>query len=555
MRRIFREPVHITRETNSQFLSKHHIVDPLLRLRDICLQTASRALSRHQNLAADDVLRLTPLPKYDDLLQVIETVHQQILVANTFDQVPNTLTQHECSECHVVFSNLTALRRHCTIDHGIRSGLLRHMFQQPTADTPTCLRCGALFSTWHRYQYHTKFVCIADLQETEQVEHRLRVQELLQYARAHQVAALRQNAAVLLYFLHHCAICGKFHTTHTGLMRHWNDEHPQTYRDHQPALQYYCQHVEISNPCQLCSVSFAQYHRCIIWRQLSMLLTERNLTAEYCDVAATAPLVCDTCGKVYTTKHGLAQHVQKFHNAQQVLHDNNWNRFTAKCLFEQAVQTNRCEDLLSDPDILHFISSECFDCSMPFRRRQDLSRHMKQGHPSEWADMESRASDLTVSLNCVQRCLCVPPQHRVKHLCMVFLQFALARLQWERDQAAASTLPPELALKPQEKLEQLLWFGFGHFLYRLPALKLALTLTCQICGHVSRCSDDLLMHLHQCHEPLVAESTTFWQLLRWTLFQDFGCVCNPTRGYGFRVTLALHFFRRQCWQFRPIGSY
>ena len=40
------------------------------------------------------------------------------------------------------------------------------------------------------------------------------------------------------------------------------------------------------------------------------------------------------------------------------------------------------------------------------------------------------------------------------------------------------------------------------------------------------------MHLHQCHEPLVAESTTFWQLLRWTLFQDFGCVCNPTRGYG-----------------------
>ena len=50
LRRIFRAPVRITRETNSQFLSKHHIVDPLLRLRDICLQTASRALSRHQTL-------------------------------------------------------------------------------------------------------------------------------------------------------------------------------------------------------------------------------------------------------------------------------------------------------------------------------------------------------------------------------------------------------------------------------------------------------------------------------------------------------------------------
>ena len=381
LRRIFRAPVRITRETNSQFLSKHHIVDPLLRLRDICLQTASRTLSRHQNLAADDVLRLTPLPKYDDLLQVIETVYQQILETNSLDQVPNTLTQHECSECHVVFSNLTALRRHCTIDHDNRSGLLRHMFQQPPADTPTCLRCGAWFSTWHRYQYHTKFVCIAELQETEQVEHRLRVTELLQYARAHQVAALRHNAAVLLYFLHHCAICGKFHTTHTGLMRHWNDEHPQSYRDHQPVLQFYCQHVETSNPCQLCSISFAQYHRCIIWRQLSMLLTEKNLTAEYCDVAATAPLVCDTCGKVYTTKHGLAQHVQKFHNAQQVLHDNNWNRFTAKCLFEQAVQTNRCEDLLSDPDILHFISSEWFRLQYAFPQTSGVVQTHETGTP------------------------------------------------------------------------------------------------------------------------------------------------------------------------------
>ena len=47
-------------------------------------------------------------------------------------------------------------------------------------------------------------------QEIDQVEHRMRVQELLQYARAHQIAALRHNAEVLLYFLHHCAICGKF---------------------------------------------------------------------------------------------------------------------------------------------------------------------------------------------------------------------------------------------------------------------------------------------------------------------------------------------------------
>jgi uncharacterized C2H2 Zn-finger protein len=536
LRRIFKEPVHLYKENNSFFLSKHNIADPLLRLRDMCLQTASRALKRQQSLSDDDVLQLTPLPSYDLLIQVIEKVHLRVSTEQCFDEVPSLFTQHVCNICNMVFNTMAALRRHSTIDHGQRSGLLRHIFDQPTAVVPTCNRCGIRFSTWHKFQYHMKFVCTHVPQEIDQVEHRMRVQELLQYARAHQIAALRHNAEVLLYFLHHCAICGKFHTTHTGLMRHWNDEHPQTFRDHQPVLQHYCQHADTSNPCQLCTVTFAQYHKCIIWRQLAMLLTDRQLTAEYCDVEASATLVCETCGKVYTTKHGLAQHVQKFHTAQQVLHasdEKGWTTFTAKCLFDQAVQTNRCEDLISDPDILHFISSECFDCSMPFRRRQDLSRHLKQGHPSEWADMEQRASELTTQLQCEHRCLCDPPQHRVKHLCMVFLQFSLARIQWERAQSRDATeLPPDLVLSTQEKMAQLLWFGFGHLLYRLPALKLALTLTCQFCGLVCRCGDDLLMHLHQRHEALVAESTTYWQLLKWTLFQEFGCACNPTRGFG-----------------------
>ena len=533
LRRIFKEPVHLFRESNHEFLTKHNLADPLLRLRDICLLTASRALRRQQTLEEDDILHLTPLPAYDALIQVILKVHQSVSAEQNFDEVPNPLMQHACPDCLQVYSTMAALRRHCALEHGRRSGLLRHMSDQPTATVPTCQRCGMQFSTWHTFTYHTMYVCTQALQEIDQVEHRLRVQELLQYARAHQIAALRHNEAVLQYFLHHCAICGKFHMTHTGLMRHWNDVHSQTYRDHQPALQYYCKHVDVTNPCQLCVVTFAQYHRCIIWRQLAMLLTDQNLTAEYCNVEASATLACETCGKAYTTKHGLAQHIQKFHTAQQVLKASEWTKFTIQCLFDQAVQTNRCEDLITNPDILSFISSECFDCSMPFRRRQDLSRHLKQGHPSEWVEMEQRASQLMNRLQCDQRCLCDPPLHRVKHVCFVFLQFALARIQWERAQSRdEAALPPDLALRPQEKVEQLLWFGFGHLLYRLPALKLALTLTCQVCGVVCRCGDDLMMHLHQHHEALVAESQTFWQLLRWTLFQDFGCVCNPTRGFG-----------------------
>ena len=533
LRRLHRDPVHLSHETNQDFLTRCQLPDPLLRLRELCLQTAGRLLERHQHLAADDILQLIALPSYDSMLQVIDSVHEKVTTHPALVAVPDTLTSHECPDCHLVFVNLSALRRHCTVEHGRRSGLIRPLSTQPVSDTPTCLRCSMQFSTWHRLHYHLRFVCVADLQEIDQVEHRLRVQELLQLARAHQVAALCQHATLLMYLLHHCVICGKFHMTHTGLMRHWNDDHASTYRNHLPALQYYCDNVELSNPCQFCSTSFAQYHPCIIWRQLAMLLTERDLTTEYCDVTAAALIVCDICGKAYTTKHGLAQHVQKFHSAQQVLHDSNWHHFTIKCLFDQAVQTNRCEDLITNPDVLHFISSECFDCSMPFRRRQDLSKHLKQGHPSEWMEMEQRASELTTRLNCTHRCLCDPPLHRVKHLCTVFLQFALARIHWEREQHAdVPGPPPALALQPQEKMEQLLWMGYGHLLYRLPELKRALTLHCQICGHSCRCGDELALHIHQQHEALVAESSILLQLLRWILFQDFGCACNPTRGFG-----------------------
>ena len=199
----------------------------------------------------------------------------------TYDEVQS---QYECPDCHHAFCTLAALRRHCTVEHGRRSGLLRLLSTQPATDTPTCPRCHMQFSTWQRYHYHVQYICTATLKEIDQAEHRLRVQELLQFARAHQVADLRLHATLLMYFLNHCVLCGKFHITQTGLMRHWNDEHAQTYKTHLPVLQHYIQHVPVSNPCQLCSISFAQYHRCIIWRQLAMLLTDRDLSALYCDV-------------------------------------------------------------------------------------------------------------------------------------------------------------------------------------------------------------------------------------------------------------------------------
>ena len=144
-------------------------------------KTARRSLQRHQHLQDDDILRITSLPDYDFLIQVIDKVHAQVGAEDTVTEAPSHITPHTCPICQQPFSTLRLMRRHCTVEHGHRSGQLRLLTKHPMSVVPTCQRCGIRFTTWHRYHYHIAFVCMTALQEIDQVEHRLRVQELLQF--------------------------------------------------------------------------------------------------------------------------------------------------------------------------------------------------------------------------------------------------------------------------------------------------------------------------------------------------------------------------------------
>ena len=140
------------------------------------------------------------MPQFASLSQVLRKVHDRLNSFQNETEVPTTLQQFECPHCNVVFEHHHALRRHLTVAHGDRSGKLRTLNTQPQLATPTCPRCGMHFSTWHSYEYHLQYVCISPLQEIDQVEHRLRVQELLRFARANQVAELRHKPELLSYF-------------------------------------------------------------------------------------------------------------------------------------------------------------------------------------------------------------------------------------------------------------------------------------------------------------------------------------------------------------------
>ena len=169
-----------------------------------------------------------------------------------------------------------------------------------------------------------------------------------------------------------------------------------------------------------------------------------------------------------------------------------------------------------------------------FQRKQDLLRHLRHNHASEWNRMETLALDVLQRHQMNSQCYCRPEQYKTKHICAVFLQYALMRLLQHRDTApsASGAAPPDVQLTSAQHVEQLVWTGHMKFVYKMPALKRNLTMHCQLCNYTGADGDELLQHLEQAHAEQVKDAEHVHALLRWTLFQSLGCACNPTRAFG-----------------------
>ena len=187
LRRILHEPVYIARTTHRDFLQAHNLDDPLWRLHQLCVTAAQRSDARRSTLANDDIQRLHTQIDYTQALHLIEATHWKLHHA-----APEATSQprlYQCPECTCTFAHLHMLRRHCTLKHGRRSGRIPaddHIQQT----VPTCHKCQQSFSTWSSLEYHLNYVCNMPAQDIDQLEHRLRVQELLHFARANQIADL-----------------------------------------------------------------------------------------------------------------------------------------------------------------------------------------------------------------------------------------------------------------------------------------------------------------------------------------------------------------------------
>ena len=177
-------------------------------------------------------------------------------------------------------------------------------------------------------------------------------------------------------------------------------------------------------------------------------------------------------------------------------------------------------------------TTRCVPCGKSFPRKQELSRHFHLNHSSEWHECFQRAMNMDNRWKPQYGCICQPRQH-TKHVCTFYIQFILLRLEHERQLLPQiAPLPPDLVLSPTEQVEPLLWLGCAHLLYDKPELRLALTRICQICGHNCREGDELHRQLHAAHPAHVEDIQSFKEMFQWSLFQEQGCFCNPSPGWG-----------------------
>ena len=283
-----------------------------------------------------------------------------------------------------------------------------------------------------------------------------------------------------------------------------------------------------TNPCEFCGHSFKQYHKCHLVRQMALLLAEDG----YQPQELVDNLACEYCGKAYTTRHGLQQHVQVYHAAEQASQELDEDTITAHCLIHEAVLHDRCEDILGSEAVQFFLATQCLSCHKSFARKQELKRHLKQNHSSEWNECERRAFVLDAQHKPQYGCVCHPKSH-MKHICNFFLQFALLRIDQERQRRPqVVATPPDQVLSIAEQIETILWLGHPQVLYKQLELRVNLTVQCQICGWSGNSATELHTHLHALHADHLQEVQNLKALFQWCMFGSLGCFCNPGPSWG-----------------------
>lgn len=495
IRQICQDHSYLTRRTNQQALTLHSLPAPERLLHG----TAAGLLRTHQlrqtHLISSDLAHSIHWDHLPALLHMLNEMQATVSLETSTQVTLEACVQQpffQCSRCDFCTTDVSAFRRHCTVQHG--HAMHRTQFVQP-ADfavdgLPTCRFCNTSFTTWRAFHVHIERGCqavlsgppslstdtgaqssqLASLQPmtfqwaaaaarglrliTADELHNLRQQpfghRLLQLVQDREWERVSQDQEACQYLATRCVICGFQFTRCQELHQHFRLQHPELWEfAPQKAIQLtnlYSDDV----PCSCCGALFLT-HMCPTWSQISVLLVNgAGHDAVEVEPVTEARQRCEICLEWFQTAAELVQHLQATHHLQ-------------------GLSFNASRDSIDN-------SPACAHCGQLFMTVAGLKSHIVQG-----------------------RCGYFNPQ------------------------ASAETQPVDelwrMACLDGKLLEIL----------KPPMHRMRLTVICQACGKSCRRAADLALHLQSSHARLWRLSRRLTMVLV-SAYYKVQCFCNPTVG-------------------------
>ena len=521
MRRILQDHAFFTGRNNSEALASGVFLHPARLLHDTAAGLVRTLEFRRHSLQAQDLAHSIT---WDHLPALVATLAN--LQAATSLERPalasveaQMLPFFQCQACDFCTTDVSALRRHCTVAHGTRMYRTQHVDPADFAldGLPTCKYCGFQFSTWRMFVTHIERGCQAVLigpavgpscigtvrswvrslsasvpdmtqpapaaargmrmitsSELQNLKQQAFGPGLLQLIRDRDWEKVADQQDLCRYLSRRCIICAFQFSRCQELHQHYRTQHADLWEF---APQRAIQLTNLYSrecPCNCCGAMF-KTHMCPTWSQIAALLVSgAGLTADESLAPPATGHRCDLCLDCFDEPALLVQHLQTAHGLQ-------------------GLSFNPSRDAIDN-------EPSCTHCGQIFQTMPGLKSHIVQGRCAFFNPM---ATSETLDVADSWRSACMN----------------------------------------------------GAFLevLRSPQTRMRLTITCQACGRACHRAADLAHHLQTSHARLWRISQRLTQILVDVFYQQ-QCFCNPTLGVKRANHVCLP-FRQLAMCFHRLGQH
>ena len=331
VRAITRSFAHMTKESSFDLLSRVRLSDPLTTLQCRCAHTLTKALQSQDPMVrlpavrqglqasasslaacASHLTSHTPFtPGDEDRVSKPAPAPLQGAAQNEPIQCQDGLKPavFACTECHLWFADLSALKKHRLQVHEIGAAkkcVAQEHRQHSANGMPECRHCGKNLVTWLNFCRHFDLQHCSKLWLSGQTQppsanpqpptapHTSPTQLLFLQAPLHEWLGLARRPEVGAVLRQFCVLCGQWIANISSLKLHVSKTHPTLYKQFGKQATATCAKVgHVCSPCRYCgkAISRTDVHcsTCpVLWQARLCALLSKTAAAFNLDSGTTS---------------------------------------------------------------------------------------------------------------------------------------------------------------------------------------------------------------------------------------------------------------------------